>query len=469
MTMTPQLIVEHVLATARRQAGHHDCVVTVGVESGAELRWANNGLTTNGTSWCTTISVVAFVAKSDGISTATLDGVCDNLDGAGLDDIVVRAFAEARSNPVPTGHGVLATGVEIGDWSSPARMTGPADFSSLTPALGEMFGQARAHEYEHFGYAENSQSSGWVGSNNGIRIRHDAVSGRVEMTGRSTDRTRSTWEGRNCRDFSTLDLSNVHNLLHQRLEWQKHHVAMPAGRYDTVLPSGAVGDLMATLDAALDARSAHEGRSVFSAAPDSGRNSRIGDVLSSVPVRLYSDPGYKGLEVPNVVVETVNWANGSVFDTGQISQTTNWIENGKLANLTQTRVTVEEGERYTPNMGNLIMEVDGASGSIEDLVAGVDNGLLLSSLWYIREVDPSSLLQTGLTRDGVYVIRNGEIIGSTNNFRFNESALDMLGRIKAAGSTEITQVRENAEQYEDVAMPPLVVSSFNMSSVSDSL
>ena len=74
-------------------------------------------------------------------------------------------------------------------------------------------------------------------------------------------------------------------------------------------------------------------------------------------------------------------------------------------------------------------------GTTDDLVAGIDRGLLLTCLWYIREVDPQTLLLTGLTRDGVYLVEDGEVTGEVNNFRFNESPVDLLGRFTEASAT----------------------------------
>lgn len=112
------------------------------------------------------------------------------------------------------------------------------------------------------------------------------------------------------------------------------------------------------------------------------------------------------------------------------------------------------------------MNVDGGAGNLEDLVKKVDNGLLLTTLWYIREVDPNSLLLTGLTRDGVYFVKNGEVQGVTNNFRWNDSPVSALSRIAHAGATEWTQPREWAEDITSVSVPPMVIEGFNMSTVS---
>ena len=112
------------------------------------------------------------------------------------------------------------------------------------------------------------------------------------------------------------------------------------------------------------------------------------------------------------------------------------------------------------------MSVDGGSGTLEDLVKKVDDGLLLTTFWYIRMVDPNSLLLTGLTRDGVYHVKGGEVVGATNNFRWNDSPVSALNRVLHAGATEWTQPREWAGDMNNLAVPPLVIKDFNMSTVS---
>jgi predicted Zn-dependent protease len=124
----------------------------------------------------------------------------------------------------------------------------------------------------------------------------------------------------------------------------------------------------------------------------------------------------------------------------------------------------------TPGIDNLVLEVDGASGTVDDLVADVDHGLLLTCMWYIREVDPQTMLLTGLTRDGVYLVEGGEITGAVNNFRWNESPVDLMRRYTAASATVPGLSREWGDDYfSRTAMPGLRVPDFNMSSVSQAL
>jgi predicted Zn-dependent protease len=155
-----------------------------------------------------------------------------------------------------------------------------------------------------------------------------------------------------------------------------------------------------------------------------------------------------------------------VFDNGLPLAATEWLSAGTLTHLTATRHGAAlTGLPVAPAIGNLILE-GGTDRSLEEMVAGTERGLLLTCLWYIREVDPATLLLTGLTRDGVYLVENGEVTGEVNNFRFNESPVDLLGRATEAGRTERTLPREWSDWFTRAAMPPLRVPDFNMSSVS---
>jgi predicted Zn-dependent protease len=113
-----------------------------------------------------------------------------------------------------------------------------------------------------------------------------------------------------------------------------------------------------------------------------------------------------------------------------------------------------------------MLELPGATDALDDMIARTERGLLLTCLWYIREVDPVTLLVTGLTRDGVYLVEGGEVVGAVNNFRFNESPIDVLARTMDAGRTERALSREWGEWKSRTAMPALRVADFNMSSVS---
>ena len=183
---------------------------------------------------------------------------------------------------------------------------------------------------------------------------------------------------------------------------------------------------------------------------------------------LYSDPAYAGLQCAPFALAAASSNESSVFDNGLELGRTDWIRDGELTALLQTRHSAAMTKQpVTPAIDNLVLDVDGGAGSIEDLVAGTERGLLLTCLWYIREVDPQTLLLTGLTRDGVYLVEGGEITAAVNNFRWNESPVDLLRRFSHASATVPSFSREWGDDYfSRTATPALRVPDFNMSSVS---
>jgi predicted Zn-dependent protease len=297
-----------------------------------------------------------------------------------------------------------------------------------------------------------------------MRLRHDSPVGRVEMTGKSHQRSRSTWDGVETHDFKDVSVAKIDANIRQRLEWQAKKIDLPAGRYDTIFPSGSVADIYVYMMWVAGGRDAFEGQSVFS---KKGGGTRVGEKLSNVGLQLFSTPTHPVLAGSPFVSASTSSSFTSVFDNGQKQAQVDWIKDGVLQSLVQTRASAQlTSLPYTPFGDNLIMSVDGASGNLEDLVKKVDNGLLLTTLWYIRMVDPNSLLLTGLTRDGVYYVKNGEVQGATNNFRWNDSPVSALSRIAHAGATEWTQPREWAGDMTSMSVPPMVIKDFNMSTVS---
>jgi predicted Zn-dependent protease len=284
------------------------------------------------------------------------------------------------------------------------------------------------------------------------------------MTGKSHQRSRSTWDGVETHDFKDVSVAKIDANIRQRLEWQAKKIDLPAGRYDTIFPSGSVADIYVYMMWVAGGRDAHEGQSVFS---KKGGGTRVGEKLSNVALQLFSTPTHPVLSGSPFVAASTSSSFTSVFDNGQKQAQVDWIKDGVLQSLVQTRASAQlTSLPYTPFGDNLIMSVDGATGNLEDLVKTVDNGLLLTTLWYIRMVDPNSLLLTGLTRDGVYYVKNGEVQGATNNFRWNDSPVSALSRIAHAGATEWTQPREWAGDMTSMSVPPMVIKDFNMSTVS---
>ena len=439
-----------------------DCIVVVRDKTQANLRWAGSTLTTNGVIQERSVTVIAFVSVDGGMAAGGVTRTDVSL--ADVPALLEAAIATAKAAGPADDYAPLATNVSIGNWSAEHVPTGPEVFTKFAPALGDMFSRSVADKIELFGYSEHTNETTWVGSKGGLRLRKDSPVGRVEMTGKSHDRTRSTWAGVETRNFTDVSVTDLDAQIRQRLNWQGTKVELPAGKYDTIFPSGSVADIFTYMMWVSTARDAHEGQSVFS---KKGGGTRIGEKLANVSLQFFSDPEFKQLPASNFVASAVSSPFSSVFDNGQSIKRVDWLKDGVLQSLIQTRASAKlTNLEFTPLGENLIMSVDGASGSLEDLVKKVDNGLLLTTLWYIRMVDPNSLLLTGLTRDGVYHVKGGEVVGATNNFRWNDSPVNALSRIAHAGASEWTQPREWAGDMTSMSVPPLVIKDFNMSTVS---
>jgi predicted Zn-dependent protease len=459
MTTTPQEFVEHGLAASSAD----DCIVLVRDRTSANLRWANNTLTTNGVMAGVDVTVISFVSAGAGTATGSMTGAVTTLDG--LTTLVEAADAAARAAGPAEDANPLVRDAVSPDWDEPPVPTDVHVYDAVAPALGEAFGRARSAGRVLYGFVNHEMTTTYLGSSTGLRLRHVQPTGHVGVTGKSADLSRSAWVGAATRDFSDVDPLALDDELARRLAWAERRVDLPAGRYDTILPPIAMADLMVDAYWYAGARTAHEGQSVYS---QRGGGTRIGQRIARPSVRLYSDPSYPGLECAPFEAATRSGNESSVFDNGLPLASTDWIRDGELTALLQTRHSATmTGQPVTPAIDNLVLEVDGASGTVDDLVARTERGLLVTCLWYIREVDPQTLLLTGLTRDGVYLVEGGEITGAVNNYRFNESPIDILNRFTDATATGPAFSREWGDDYfSRTAMPALLVPDFNMSSVS---
>ncbi|MBB6625758.1 TldD/PmbA family protein [Nocardioides sp. KIGAM211] len=460
--MTPQSLVDHAVTTSTAD----DCIAIVRDATSANLRWANNTLTTNGVMHGITVTIVSFIRSGDGTATGSVTGSATTQ--AQVTALVEAADAAARAGSPAEDANDLVRDAVSPDWDDAPVPTDIHVYDAFAPALGEAFGRASGGGRILYGFVNHQSTTTYVGSTSGLRLRHVQPTGHYGCTGKTADLTESAWVGGATRDFADVDALALEATLEQRLGWGARRVDLPAGRYDTILPPTAVADLMIDAYWYAGARVAHEGQSVYS---KRGVGTRIGDPIARPEVDLFSDPAYPGLECAPFALAASSDNESSVFDNGLPLGRTDWIRGGDLTSLIQTRHSAAMTQQpVTPMVDNLVLSVDGGAGSVEDLVAGTERGLLLTCLWYIRAVEEQTLLLTGLTRDGVYLIENGEITGSVNNFRFNESPVDLLRRFSHASATVPSFSREWGDDYfSRTAMPALRVPDFNMSSVSQAM
>lgn len=455
---SPQNLIEKILAKAKCD----ECIVIVREKTQVNLRWATSTLTTNGSILERSITILAFISIAEGFS---VGGVTrSQVDDEDIEDLLDEATKIAKASGLAEDYSPIAQDLNIGDWNSAHSPTSPEIFRKFAPELGELFQRSKSDGIELFGYAEHSITTTWLGSLGGLRLRHDSPIGRVEMTGKSHERTRSTWEGVETHDFNDVSMSKIDCEIRKRLNWQARKIDLPIGEYQTIFPSGAVADLFAYMLFVASARDAWDGQSVFSR---NNGGTRIGEKLSDFPINLYSDPDSSLLPGSPFIANTSSNSIASVFDNGMKNTRVDWLKSGILQSLIQTRFSAKlTSQPFTPLGDNYFMNSSLGNGSLDELISNSKESLLVTTLWYIRLVDPNTLLLTGLTRDGVYLVKDGEVQGSTGNFRWNDSPIDALKRIKSVGTPERTLPREWSEDISQLHMPPMVISDFNMSSLS---
>ena len=462
-------IVERVLAVPGRDVVGRVALVTE--TSDAVLRWANSTMTTNGASTGVTWSAITMLTVDGGTAVGVVSSSAQVIDADEIETAVRASESAARQAgpardvadlPAPGGDGTAGDGA---GWDDPAAETSIGVYADLAGQLGEAFGRGRDAGRTLYGFASHQVATTWLGTSSGVRRRWTEPTGSVELNAKASGS--SAWGGRSTADFTDVDLLGLDAELATRLSWGARRVDRPAGRYPTILPPSAVADLLTYLSWSMSGRPAREGRSPFSAPSGSTAPTREGERLTALPLTLTSDPAAgNGLGSMPFLATTHSGDDVSVFDNGAPLSRVDWIREGVINALAYPRAAAAEfGTGFAAPGDNLLL-TGGTGGSPADLVAGIDSGLLLTCLWYIRVVDPTTLLLTGLTRDGVYLVEGGEVVGEVNNFRFNESPLDLLRRAVKVSSPERTLPREFKDWFTRTSMPAMVIPDFNMSSVS---
>jgi predicted Zn-dependent protease len=435
-----------------------DCIVIAHERSASNVRWANNTTTTNGVADSRELFVISIKDKRVGTVGSSY------FPEDRLASLVAESEKACDAAPEAEDFMSLIEGAgEPGDWKEPFTPTGIEALGPLASSLAGIFGRAEGDDIKLFGFAEHTTSTVFLANSKGLRKRHTQLEGKFEMNGKSADFKRSAWVGRVTKDFTALDLDALYARLAERLEWSNTPVALPPGRYEVLLEPSAVADMLVYSYWTSAARDADEGRTVFSRP---GGGNRIGEGLYPESVAIYSDPTEPGFEVAPFLVTPASSSYASLFDNGLDTPKTEWVKDGILQALITTRSwATRNGVPATPYVDNLIFPSTGPS--LEEMIASTKRALLITCFWYIREVDPQTLLLTGLTRDGIFLVEDGEVKGAVNNFRFNMSPVDMLAQSTELGASGPTMAREFGDYFSFIKAPPIRVRDFNMSSVSE--
>jgi predicted Zn-dependent protease len=485
-----QEVIEVALAAAARD-GADSCIVLVDETSHADVRFALNSTTTNGVRRDRSVTVIVMVsghpADAPSVGVARRSGVVD------VEQMVSAALTDARGAPPADDAFTLVDGMVAARGGGPAaslafgRPPVETDLSVLGDVLSGLssaFVRAAAQDVVLAGFAEYGVSTLYLGSSTGVRLSFSQPTGSINLVGRSLDGVRSAWTGVGAERMGEISFPAMEDELWRRLAWAQRPRSLEAGRYEVILPPSGVADMMGSLFFySMGGQDAEDGRTVFSRGGagvgtggegGGGGATRVGDRLTELPFTLYSDPFEPGIECLPFAASGSSDSESSVFDNALPLERTDWIRDGRLAHLRYHRAgAAHSGVDPAPYIDNLILRAGeggtgggGSGGTVDEMVARTERGLLLTCLWYIREVDPATALLTGLTRDGVYVIEDGAVVGAANNFRFNESPVDLLARATEVGTSVRTLGRELGEYLNRCIMPPLRVPDFNMSSVS---
>lgn len=450
----PTDAVETALSASRSDA----CVVIV--EHGAErhLRWADSELIGTGDVDTFQVSVVSVVG--DRVGAVTVSGRADRAE---IVAVVRAAEAAARqAPPAEDARPLPAPGTESPHWDAALPAPSSAVLAGLVDQLTEGFARARRNGQALYGYAEHRRRTTFLGTSTGVRLRHDDRAGYLELTAGDRDGT-PAWTNAVTTEFDDVSVRELQDELDRRLRWGRRSIELPPGRYECLLPPSAVADLMNYAYTTAGARAAAQGRSVYSRP---GGRTRVGEVLSDVPLTLRSDPAADRLRCSPFLVTSSSTGTRSVFDNGLPLGPTSWWERGRLRSLVHTRASAEElGAPLTPMVDNLVLDGPPGGGDTAELIARTRRGLLLTSLWYIREVDLATMALTGLTRDGVFLVEEGEVVGAVHNFRFNDSPLAMVGRVVEVGRTLPTRARDWGDAVGPTAMPMLRVRDVRLTAV----
>ena len=451
-----QQVVDLALTEADRLGKADETIVLVTDRADASLRWAGNSMTTNGESVSRSTAVISIVRQGN---TARVGSVrSSDVDLSSIAGLVANSQDAALSAPeAPDSAPPLPGADGPDDWDAPVPGTSVQAFLEVA---GSLAARGFSGADQLYGFARHEVETTFLATSNGLRRRYSQPTGSVEINGKRDDA--SAWVGFSTPDFVDVPTDSLLERLSTRLGWAQRTIELPAGRYETIMPPSTVADMMIYLWWTMDGRGAEEGRTALSAP---GGGTRVGEKLTDLPLTMYSDPFAEGLACTPFVTATASSERASVFDNGMDIGRADWISDGTINRLTYPRASAAEfNAPVTVAADNLLMT--GGTASLADMIASTERGLLLTTLWYIREVDPAVLLMTGLTRDGVYLVEDGKVTAAVNNFRFNESPLDLLRRATEAGATDRTLPREWGDWMTRVTMPSLRIPDFHMSSVS---
>ena len=421
--------------------------VNIASGSRGNTRFAVNQVSTGGDNYDTAVTVTAYSGRRSATSTT------NQLDDASLRQAVQMAERLARLAPedqefmpeldpqqYEAGHA----------WSEATASLDPVGRAEAVRAITAPAAQAGLVST---GYLDARAGASAVANSKGLFAYARATAASLTTTVRTPDGTGSGWAGASHHDWTRIDPAALGARAAEKARASRNPAAVEPGRYTVVFEPTAVGNLVQFISFALNARAADEGRSFFS---KPGGGNKIGMKVVDERVTLISDPFD-----PEIA--------GAPFTAeGLPTRRSVWIENGVVKNLNYDRYWAQKkGVSPTASGGSLRMS--GGSSSIEEMIASTPRGLLVTRFWYLRPVDQRTILYTGLTRDGTFLIENGKITRAVKNLRFNDSPVFMLNNLEALGTPVRVSAGEDGGPGQAVMVPPLKVRDFNFTSLSDAV
>lgn len=421
-----------------------ECEVNIGGGDSANIRYARNSVSTSGVISQNGLAISSAYGKK--VGTATIN----EFDDASLEKVVRRS--EELAQLAPENPEFVSF---LGPQTYQESKTFVQTTASITPKqradlVAQSLQVAKDGKAVAAGYLEDSIGYSAMMNSKGLFAYNTATGTNFSVTVRTEDGKGSGYATRGYNDITKLDTKTATQIATQKAVSSVTAKAIEPGKYTVILEPAAAAVLLERIIFGLDARTADEGRSFLS---KPGGTTRLGEKMVDERVNIYSDPWHPDLP-------TSSWSGD-----GRPQEKTSWIEKGVVKNLTYSRYWAEKkGVKAIPFPDGIIME--GGTKSLDELIKGTKKGVLVTRLWYIRDVDPQSLLLTGLTRDGTFYIENGKIQYPIKNFRFNESPVIMLNNLEELGKVERTVSVESNANY---LLPPMKIRDFTFTSLSDAV
>jgi predicted Zn-dependent protease len=425
-------------------------VVLNGADRG-NLRFARNTATTSGASSAYSLAITANFGKKSGTATTA------EFEDASLRQAIANAEEIARLSPDNP-----ETMPVLGPQTYGTSHAYFDDVATVTPdwraaAAATAIDLSKQKGVVSAGFVNTSASIQAAGTSKGLFVYDRQTAADYNLTARTADGSGSGWASKSFNELRLLDPGKLAAAAIDKAVLSKDAAAIEPGKYTVVLEPAALGDLLAGMVFSADARQADEGRSFFSR---KGGGNRIGEQLLAEKVNIYSDPSHP-------------LAPSLMFDgEGLPVKRTNWVQNGAWKDLIYSRFWAQKQNREpTGGPVNLIME--GGTATVPELIAGTERGVLVTRFWYIRSLDPQTLLYTGLTRDGLFLIEKGKVTKPVKNMRWNESPIVALNNVDAMTPAERTVTGEGFGGSDGfrfgLVCPAARIREFTFSSASDAV